>query len=93
MALLCAQGIASVRAVRRPRAAVALALAFLIGLTRIYLGVHWTTDVIGGWSLGAAWAMACWLVAYAIERLRGRPSSMSLQAGAQEPVAPVAPPG
>jgi undecaprenyl-diphosphatase len=50
--------------------ATAFALAGMVGLTRIYLGVHWTTDVIGGWSLGAAWAMAFWLFAYAIERLR-----------------------
>ncbi len=50
--------------------AVAAALTFIVGLTRIYLGVHWLSDVIAGWSLGAAWAMACWLVAYAVERLQ-----------------------
>lgn len=50
--------------------AVALVLAFVVGLTRIYLGVHWATDVIAGWSLGAAWALAWWLAAYAIGRLR-----------------------
>ena len=46
-------------------------LSLLVGLSRIYLGVHWTTDVLGGWSLGAVWAMACWLAAWAWERRFG----------------------
>lgn len=40
---------------------VAITLVLIVGLTRIYLGVHWTTDVLAGWSAGAAWATACWL--------------------------------
>ncbi len=42
---------------------VALLLAVLIGLTRIYLGVHYPTDVLAGWATGAAWALVWWLVA------------------------------
>jgi undecaprenyl-diphosphatase len=42
---------------------VAIALAVLVGVSRIYLGVHWSTDVLAGWCVGSAWAMLCWLVA------------------------------
>ncbi|MGH7010194.1 MAG: phosphatase PAP2 family protein [Caulobacteraceae bacterium] len=40
-------------------------VTFLIGLTRIYVGVHWPTDVIAGWALGACWASLWWLIAWA----------------------------
>ena len=49
--------------------AVAAVTAGLVGLTRIYLGVHWTTDVLAGWSVGAAWAVACWLASFLWERV------------------------
>ena len=30
-------------------------IAFLVGLTRLYLAAHWMTDVLGGWALGGMW--------------------------------------
>jgi undecaprenyl-diphosphatase len=49
----------------------ALFLSFLIGLSRVYLGVHYPTDVLAGWAAGIAWALLCWLAAYWLEK-RGK---------------------
>ena len=51
---------------------VGMVFALMIGLTRIYLGAHWASDVMAGWCVGAAWAMALWLVSYAVERRQNR---------------------
>lgn len=46
----------------------AIVIALLIGVTRIYLGAHWASDVFAGWSVGAGFAMVLWLLAYGVER-------------------------
>lgn len=46
---------------------IALLLTFLIGASRVYLGVHYPSDVLAGWLAGLAWALSCWLIAKALQ--------------------------
>jgi undecaprenyl-diphosphatase len=48
--------------------ATAIFLAGLIGLTRVYLGVHYPTDVLAGWCAGISWALLCSLAARWLQR-------------------------
>ena len=75
MAVYGCLAFALARAVRGfPRVAIALAgagLVVVIGLSRIYLGVHYASDVVAGWTTGGAILIAMWLVA---DRLRPAPA-------------------
>ncbi len=50
--------------------AVAVVLIFLIGFSRLYLGVHYPSDVLAGWAAGSAWAILCCLVAHLLAQRR-----------------------
>ena len=46
---------------------VALFVTFVVGSSRVYLGVHYPTDVLAGWCIGSAWALTCWVAANRLE--------------------------
>ena len=45
-----------------------LLLTLLIGMTRLFLGVHYPTDVLSGWAAGLVWALLCWIVALYLQK-------------------------
>jgi undecaprenyl-diphosphatase len=66
------------RRVRIYLVALAIMLALVVGVSRVYLGVHWPSDVIAGWTVGAAWALLCSVVAVYLQRrhiLERRPAA------------------
>jgi len=48
---------------------VAIALTLAVGMSRVYLGVHWPSDVLAGWIVGATWALLCSLIAWSIQEI------------------------
>lgn len=47
---------------------LAILLTLAVGISRIYLGVHYPTDVLAGWCIGAAWGAFCWTVFRGLQR-------------------------
>ncbi len=49
---------------------IAVVVTLLVGVSRVYLGVHWPTDVLAGWAAGAVWALVCWVLAGGLQSRR-----------------------
>ena len=67
IAVLLARGLAESR-LRAFVIGIAVLLVLTIGFSRVYLGVHFPSDVLAGWSVGAAWALLMGLIASALQR-------------------------
>lgn len=48
--------------------ATAVILTIMVGLSRLYLGVHYPSDILAGWCIGSAWALLCWGTATWLQR-------------------------
>jgi undecaprenyl-diphosphatase len=63
--------------------AIAMFVTFLVGCSRVVLGVHYPTDVVAGWLIGLSWALLCWTADRLIERRAGLRQEQQEHRGAQ----------